>query len=56
LPKDEALTHLVKSSPKEIADAFERNRRRADEIERSAGERRERLRGATASPKKKFGL
>jgi hypothetical protein len=56
MPFDEALARLIQTDPKEIADALERNKERADDIERSVAERRERLRAATRGPKKKFRL
>jgi hypothetical protein len=56
IPFDEAIARLLQTDPKEIADAFERNKERSDEIERSVKERRERLREATRGPRKKFSL
>jgi hypothetical protein len=53
---NEALARFLQTDPKEMADAFERNRRRIDEIRRSAEERRERLRAATRGPKKQSSL
>jgi hypothetical protein len=53
---NEALARFIQTDPKELADAFERNARRAKEIKRSAEERYERLRAATKGPEKKFGL
>jgi hypothetical protein len=46
IPFDEALERLINTEPKELTDAFQRNKQRSDEIEQSAGERRNRLRRA----------
>src|SRR4051812_7701686 len=50
----EALQRFIPTDPKERADAFEQNRQRADKIERSVDERRNRLRSANRGPKKHF--
>lgn len=52
----EALERFIRTDPKELASAIEKTKRRADEIERSAAERRERLRAAIRGPAKKFSL
>jgi hypothetical protein len=56
MPFDEALARLLQTDPKEIADAFEQNKERSDDIKRSVDGRRQRLRSATRGPKKKFSL
>jgi hypothetical protein len=50
LPFQEALERLLQTDPKEMADAFKKNQERAEEIQRSAKERRERLRRAIQDP------
>jgi hypothetical protein len=50
LPFQEALERLIQTDPKELADAFRKNQERAEEIQRSAKERRERLRRAIRDP------
>ncbi|BDV34674.1 hypothetical protein SS37A_22030 [Methylocystis iwaonis] len=52
----EALERFLQTDPKELASAIEKTKRRSDEIERSAAERRERLRSAAKGPAKKFSL
>jgi hypothetical protein len=56
IPFDEAIARLLQTDPKEIADAFEKTKKRSDEIERSVNERCERLRAARSGPRKKFRL
>jgi hypothetical protein len=50
LPFQEALERLIQTDPKEMADTFKKNQERAEEIQRSAKERRERLRRAIQDP------
>jgi hypothetical protein len=47
MPFDEALARLLQTDPKELTDAFEENRKRVEDIRRSASQRREHLRAAT---------
>jgi hypothetical protein len=50
------LSRFLRVDPKEMADAFERNKQRAEDIRRSAEERRKRLSGLDSGPKKQFSL
>jgi hypothetical protein len=51
---NDALARFIQTDPKELADAFERNKQSIEEIQRSADERRQRLRAATRGPTKRF--
>ena len=53
MPFEEALRRLAQTDPKEITDAIEQNRKRADDIRQDAAERRERLRAASRGPTKR---
>ncbi len=53
---NEALARLLQTDPKEMANAFERTKKRADEVRRSADQQYERLKSAISGPKKQFRL
>ena len=50
---DDALARFIQTDPKDIADAFEKNKTRAEEIRRDSDERRSRLRNAIKGPGKR---
>jgi len=51
---NEALARLIQTDPKELIDAFERNRERAEEVRRTVDDQFERLKSATRGPAKRF--
>jgi len=53
---EEALERFIRADPNELSIAIENNRKHADEISRSARQRRQRLRDAEREPTKKFGI
>ena len=56
IPFDEALGRLLQTDPKEIADAFEQNKARSDEIRQRAEERKEFIKRAGRPSGKRFRL